>query len=199
MTEVGWTTKCLTIRSHHFLQYAPPTRPLLLLLDGHLTHNNPGFFFTKAACEHVIVFCLPPNTTHLVQSLDKGVFGTLKIYWYQACQEFMRKNPGQVVTEFFFNEIFSKACGQAVTFPNAPAAFLTTGVYPFNRLAVKTKDSIENYDQLSKEAGLPFLPMLTPARPSQRHLIKVGWWMTWTNIPLTPSCHPTQALIALLL
>ena len=79
----------------------------------------------------------------------------------------MRKNPGQVVTEYSFNKIFSKAWGQAMTIPNATAAFRTTGVYPS---AVKTTDSTEKYDQLAKEAGLPFLPALTPARPSQRHV-----------------------------
>ena len=117
--------------THHFLRHAPPTRPLLLLLDGHSTHYHPGFI-TKAACEEVIVFCIPPNTTYLVKPLDKGVFWPLKTYWHHACQEFMRKNPGQVVTEYAFNKIFSKAWGQAMTIPNAMAAFRTTGVYPFN-------------------------------------------------------------------
>ena len=148
--------------THHFLRHAPPMRPLLLLLDGHSTHYHPGFI-SKAACEQVIVFCLPPNTTHLIQPLDKGVFGPLKTYWHQACQEFMRKNHGQVVTEYSFNKIFSKAWGQAMTIPNAMAAFRTTGVYPFNRSAVNVTDSTEKYDQLSKDAGLPFFPVLTPA------------------------------------
>ena len=154
--------------THHFLRHAPPTRPLLLLLDGHSTHYHPGFI-TKAACEEVIVFCIPPNTTHLVQPLDKGVFGPLKTYWHHACQKFMRKNPGQVVTEYAFNKIFSKAWGQAMTIPNAMAAFRTTGVYPFNRSAVKTTDSTKKYDQLSKQAGLPFLPALTPSHGHLKH------------------------------
>ena len=29
--------------THHFLPYAPPTRPLLLLLDGHSSHTIPIF------------------------------------------------------------------------------------------------------------------------------------------------------------
>ena len=107
--------------THHFLRHAPPTRPLLLLLDGHSTHYHPGFI-TKAACEQVIVFCIPPNTTH---PLDQGVFGPLKTYWHAKN---MRKNPGQVVSEYAFNKIFSKAWGQAMTIPNAMAAFRTTGV-----------------------------------------------------------------------
>ena len=46
-----------------------PVNPLLLL-DGHSTHYNS--FIRQAAQEKVVVFCLPPNTTHLTQPLDKG-------------------------------------------------------------------------------------------------------------------------------
>ncbi len=57
--------------AHHFLAHAPPVRPLLLLLDGHSSHFQPAFA-CRAAEEQVIVFCLPPHTTHLTQPLDKG-------------------------------------------------------------------------------------------------------------------------------
>ena len=48
----------------HFLRYAPATRPLLLLLDGHASHYSPSFI-REAAGRGVIVFCLPPHTTHI--------------------------------------------------------------------------------------------------------------------------------------
>ena len=51
---------------HHFLPYAPPTRPLLLLLDGHSSHYH---VVKKAAEEQVILFCLPPHTTHLKKGM----------------------------------------------------------------------------------------------------------------------------------
>ena len=72
--------------THHFLPYAPPTRPLLLLLDGHSSHYLPNVV-KKAAEEQVILFCLPPHTTHLTQPLDKGPFGPLKMYWQEECQK----------------------------------------------------------------------------------------------------------------
>ena len=39
----------------HFLAYAPPTRPLLLPMDGHSSHFSP-LFVNRAAEEQVIVF-----------------------------------------------------------------------------------------------------------------------------------------------
>ena len=62
---------------HHFLVHAPASRPLLLLLDGHSTHYCPGFV-RMAAHERVIVFCLPPNTTHLPSHLTREHLGHLR-------------------------------------------------------------------------------------------------------------------------
>ena len=57
--------------TQHFLRYAPIVRPLLLLMDGHSSHYSPSTIKT-AAKEKVILFTLPPNTTHLTQPLDKA-------------------------------------------------------------------------------------------------------------------------------
>ena len=58
--------------THHFLVDSSLSRPILFLLDGHSTHYNPSFV-RRAAKEKVMVFCLPPNTIHLTQPLDKGI------------------------------------------------------------------------------------------------------------------------------
>ena len=73
LSSKGWMDSEIFLNwfLHHFLLHAPSVRPLLLLLDGHSTHYNPSFI-QRAAEEKVIVFCLPPNTTHLTQPLDKG-------------------------------------------------------------------------------------------------------------------------------
>ena len=62
---------------HHFLVYAPSARPLLLIMDGHSSHYNPDTIH-MAAEKGVVLFCLPPNTTHRTQPLDKGCFSPLK-------------------------------------------------------------------------------------------------------------------------
>lgn len=64
--------------SELFLHYAPKARPLLLSLDGHSSHYCPDTI-RLAAKEKVVIFTFPPNTTHLTQPLDKGVFRPLKL------------------------------------------------------------------------------------------------------------------------
>ena len=92
----------------HFLRYAPSVRPLLLLMDGHSSHYCPATI-KRAAEEKVIVFSLPPNTTHLTQPLDKGIFGPLKVSWRQVCHQYLVKHPGARVTKLNFSSLFSEA------------------------------------------------------------------------------------------
>ena len=63
--------------SEHFLSPAVNASPLLLLLGGHSSHYQPQLI--KYAREFgVIMFCLPPHTTHKSQPLDVSVFKSLK-------------------------------------------------------------------------------------------------------------------------
>ena len=118
-----------------FLRYAPASRPLLLLLDGHSSHYCPDTL--KVAAENgVIIFALPPNTTHLTQPLDKGVFGPFKAHWKGVCHDFQISHPGHVVNYYNFCSLFSKAWIESMTCINIMAGFETTGIYPVNRDAV---------------------------------------------------------------
>lgn len=95
----------------HFIEYAVPGRPLLLMLDGHSTHYQPAV--VRFAKEHgVIMLCLPPHTTHESQPLDCGVFGPLKTKWSEICHQFFQKNPGKVITKFNFNKLFFRSLAE---------------------------------------------------------------------------------------
>ena len=152
---------------HHFLLYAPPARPLLLLLDGHSSHYHPEFV-QKAAEEEVVVFCLPPHTTHRTQPLDNGCFGPLKRCWREECQRFCCDNPGQVVTRLQFSRLFGQSWKRAATMENLISGFRHCGVYPFNRDAQRPK-RLSSFDpqSLSQKTGLKYIPLYSPARPRQ--------------------------------
>ncbi len=99
LSQNGWIDKELFSDWFfcHFLAFAPPIRPLLLLMDGHSTHYCPDVI-KEATEQKVIVFVLPPNTTHLSQPLDKGPFSPMKVAYRQMCHEFMCNNPGRQIT-----------------------------------------------------------------------------------------------------
>lgn len=168
LSDNGWMTGDIFENwfSHHFLVHAPAARPLLLLLDGHSTHYNPNFI-TKAAHEKVIIFCLPPNTTHITQPLDKGAFGPLKTYWHQECQEHISKNFGKVITQYEFMQVFNRAWYRAMTSLNLIADFRVTGVFPLNRRVIElcSTSPVKSFrhEALSKKTGLAFIPLYSPS------------------------------------
>ena len=74
----GWidTELFKTWLEDHFLKYAVPGRPLLLIVDSHKTHYElPTVEFAKE--NDVIMLCLPPHSTHASQPLDTCVFNPL--------------------------------------------------------------------------------------------------------------------------
>lgn len=106
---VGSTLSCLNygLETISHLMYPPSST---------FTFNNGWAFkplqpsvIRLAAEEQVLLFRLPPNTTHLLQPLDKGPFGSLKKAWRSHCTDYLANNPGKVVTRYEFSGLLSKA------------------------------------------------------------------------------------------
>ena len=162
LSPKGWIDRDLFHQwfAFHFLRYAPQKRPLLLLLDGHSSHFCPET--VHLADEHdIVVFVLPPNSTHLLQPLDKGTFSPLKTYWKQECHEFMSKNPGEVVSRFTFSKILGRSWERCMRLSNVQAGFKVTGVYPFDREAAFKQINMPS--GVAKSFSLPYQPMFSPA------------------------------------
>ncbi|XP_033761495.1 jerky protein homolog-like [Pecten maximus] len=111
----GWIDSELfeTWVTEHFLKHIPAVRPVLLLIDGHSTHVRLEVVM-KCKENGIILFALPPHTTHKLQPLDRGCFKPLKEHYKKECKDFMEKNPGRVVSRFVFGKLFgavyTKSC-----------------------------------------------------------------------------------------
>ncbi len=140
LSDKGWMTSMIFDRwfKRHFLRYVSAVRPIILLMDGHSSHYSPETI-QLAAEEEVILFALPPNTTHLSQPLDKGVFGPFKVHWRQVCHDYRVSQPGRVINIYSFNSLLSKAWMKSMTAINIINGFKTTGIYPLNEDAVIKK------------------------------------------------------------
>lgn len=165
LSDKGWINRELFLNwfHRHFLALIPPTRPILLLMDGHSSHYSPDVI-RAAAEEKIILFTLPPHTTHIAQPLDRGPFSPLKAYWKQICHDFYAKNTGRVVTRFDFSSLFSEAWKLAMTPKNILSGFNVTGVYPFNRERVKAQlvPQSTKPKSLAERTGLAYIPFYSP-------------------------------------
>ena len=68
MSENGWIDQELFYYwlDRLFLEHITPQCPVMLLCDGHKSHFTPEAI-SNAAKKGVVVFCIPPNTTHAAQ------------------------------------------------------------------------------------------------------------------------------------
>ena len=179
---------------NHFLLHAPPVRPILLLLDGHSSHYQLELL-RIASKEGIIIFCLPPHTTHLLQPLDGCTFSSLKRYWGEECHLFCSRNPGKVVNRYNFSSIFHSAWVQGMSMQNVIASFREVGVYPTNRDKVlgKLPAALTNdvQSQESSSIPVPYVPFCTPRVQSSQHCVQKTPQPSALNTP-QPLPLPTQ-------
>jgi len=69
----GWINSDLFFQwFEFFLANIPPTRPMLLIMDGHGSHISIELI-ELARSKDIYLLCLPSHTTHVLQPLDVGV------------------------------------------------------------------------------------------------------------------------------
>ena len=66
-----------------FFKFCGSQRPVVLFVDGHASHVSLDVI-DLARENDIILFCLPPHTTHALQPLDVSVFKSLKSHFSKA-------------------------------------------------------------------------------------------------------------------
>ncbi|MES9905044.1 MAG: helix-turn-helix domain-containing protein [Sedimenticola sp.] len=107
-------------------------RTVLLILDGHKSHTNNLEAINYARDNGVVLLSLPPHTTNKLQPLDVALFKPLNTYYYEACTNFMRSNPGETITDWNVAELFNTGYVKAASMKTAVNGFKSCGIYPFN-------------------------------------------------------------------
>ena len=109
-----------------------------MLYDGHKSHAS--LTLTNWAKDHnVILFVLPPHSSHLTQPLDLGVFGPLKCMYNRECQSHMQNNPGISITKYAIAELTARPYVKAMSPENLTSAFKKAGIFPFNNSVISVK------------------------------------------------------------
>ncbi len=98
----GWMTQELFYGwiSKHYPIHLPPGRPVCLLVDGHSSHIDLDTSKFCAA-NQIVLYCLSPHTSHVLQPLDVGFFAPLKQAWQDAVAQY-QLDEGEVISKRFF-------------------------------------------------------------------------------------------------
>ncbi len=131
-SENGWINQEIYLEwFQFFLKNIPPTRPVLLIEDGHSSHITIELI-ELARANDVHLLCLPAHTTHILQPLDVGVFKSFKSFFSKACHKYLVSNPGRVITTDVIASIVGEAWSQSMTPLNIMSGFKKCGIYPLN-------------------------------------------------------------------
>ena len=132
VSDNGWITKELFFEWFKmFAWMIPPSRPVLLVLDGHGSHITIDVI-EYARSNDIYLLCLPSHTSHILQPLDIGVFKSFKSFFSKACRQYMAENPGRVITEDILASVVGSAIAQSHTPLNILGGFKKAGIFPFN-------------------------------------------------------------------
>ncbi|KIJ30088.1 hypothetical protein M422DRAFT_268445 [Sphaerobolus stellatus SS14] len=159
----GWTDNfiCHQWFEKTFIPFAKgcniSRKPILLISDGHQSHETPEMH-ALAFDNFIILYCLPPKTTHKLQPLDVGVFGPLLLAWTSHCENrAIARNPithYNVLAEYM--EI--RACSMKPTLIRE--AIAKTGTWPIDF----SKFSNEDFAPSKHTSTIPSFPPSFPKR-----------------------------------
>ena len=138
-TDSGWMNSLLfyefiTSDFNNYLEENKIQKPVLLFIDGASSHLTMQLSI-KAEELQILLYILPPNTSHILQPADVGAFKPLKTYWRQAIHDFQSKNPSVNVHRRDVAVILAGVL-QKITKETIINGFKACGIYPLNPRAV---------------------------------------------------------------
>ena len=126
--------------------------PVVLFLDGHSSHVSISV--AQFCLEHeIILYCLPPHASHILQPLDVAVFGPMKKKWNKSLDDFKRLYRGLSMSRTHFFSVFDKCWKDSTSVENAKAGFRKCGLVPWDRETVaydRIIDTVKNAPILAK-------------------------------------------------
>lgn len=106
-----------------------PLEDHLLIMDQHAAHCSFQVL-SYAEDHHIVLYYLPPHTTHYLQPVDVSLFGPIKRQYHIAEDIFFRPHRPATLNDIprLFMEAWTKAC----TPKNIISGFRGTGICPFD-------------------------------------------------------------------
>jgi hypothetical protein len=102
----------------------------LLICDGHDSHIS-GSFIAHCLLNKILLFILPPHTSHLLQPLDVAIFGPLKKRLTAALEHL---NAAQLlrIHKHEWMEAYIKARTEVLKTQHIDSSWRGAGLFPFN-------------------------------------------------------------------
>ena len=119
----------------HFLRCsgASHENPVLLVLDGHLTHAHNLDIIDLARDIGVVLLSIPPHSSHRMQPLDVSFMKPFSTFYTQEVEKWLRNNHPRILTMHQVPQLVGKAYQRVASNAVAASGFRKTGIFPCNR------------------------------------------------------------------
>ncbi|XP_054259796.1 uncharacterized protein LOC128984492 [Macrosteles quadrilineatus] len=172
-SESGWMTSetFFSYMKNVFIPGAPAERPLLIIVDGYLSHLSVDVI--KLAFDNKLVLIkLPAHTTDQLQPLDKVMFRSLKEAFNRRLIKWQRENYGFTYRKCDLVEVIGDAW-PAMTTQNVLKGFQATGFFdpsrkfPVNPQVIIDKFPKEQLENFKKTDGFKELVIACDIGPTE--------------------------------
>lgn len=121
-------------------------KPVLVFVDGHKSHMTMAL---SEFCENhgIILYALPPNTTHILQPADVSVFKPLKTEWKITVRHWINQQKDLnncSVTKTNFCQLFAECLANVQMKSHIANGFRKCGLFPFNPNNVDYTKCVKN-------------------------------------------------------
>ena len=142
VSESGWMDSINFLSWFHnqFMSAVRPlteSGPVVLIFDGHYSHVSLELI-KLARDNNIHLLCLPPNTTHILQPLDVGLFAVLKKNWRKVLKEYQLQTKGGKACKETFPKLLTNLL-VALTLEVVRSGFKGTSIVPLSREHVLSK------------------------------------------------------------
>lgn len=155
-TDSGWMT------SEAFLFYIQEvfypalvgksiTFPVVLFVDGHKTHLT---YALSKLCEtlKIILICLYPNSTRILQPADVAIFRPLKLGWIKELQVWRSTNLDEQFSKKHFAPMLKNVIDKYIKRDTIINGFRTCGLFPFNANSIDYSKCLANSTRISTKS-----------------------------------------------
>ena len=114
----------------NFMKNVKPSKeaPVLLILDGHISHTGNLNAIEKAEQNGIVMLSLPPHSSHRMQPFDVTYFKPLSSYFNQAADRWIRMHVGRTIQVRHIGGLLAEATSQASTVATAVKGFEKTAI-----------------------------------------------------------------------
>lgn len=162
---------------HQWIMEHNIKKPILFFVDGHRSHMSVEL---SRFCDEngIILYALPPNSTHMMQPADVAVFKPLKEYWRQAVRSWQSENEDKTLTKVYFASVFKRALENPKISEHIKNGFRRCGLYPCDMEAVDyskcIQNTLENINNNDDGNGTNEQEVLTPSDFKSAHKVLMG-------------------------